>query len=155
LSLSSLARLDATAQAELCARGEVSPDELLAACLARIEALNPLLRAVVSVDPDPAAPPTGGPFSGVPFLVKDALPWPGMRWSFGSRLFASNVAQQHVPYGKALAASGLVCVGKTAMSELGLLGSTETLLEGITHNPWRLARSAAGSSGGSAAAVAA
>ena len=73
----------------------------------------------------------------------------------GSRLLARHVAQQHTPYGRALADAGLVCVGKSAMSEFGLLGSTETLLEGATHNPWDLARSAAGSSGGSACAVAA
>jgi len=151
----SLARLDAMAQAELCARGEVSASELYDACLARIDALNPLLRAVVTVvreRPEPAKP---GPLSGVPFLVKDVIPWPGLRWSMGSRLFANNIAPTHTPYGDRLVEAGLVCAGKTATSEFGLLGSTETLLEGVTHNPWDLGRSAAGSSGGSAAAVAA
>ena len=73
----------------------------------------------------------------------------------GSRLFARNVAPQHTPYSERLADAGLQCVGKTATSEFGLLGSTETLLEGATLNPWDLSFSAAGSSGGSAAAVAA
>jgi amidase len=155
MDLASLARLDATAQAELRARGEVSADELREACLARIDALNPLLRAVVAVADAPPPPVDGGPFSGVPFLVKDSTPWPGLRWSMGSRLFARNVARQHTAYGRALAAAGLSCVGKSALSEFGLLGSTETLLDGVTHNPWDLSRSAAGSSGGSAAAVAA
>ena len=153
--LASLARLDAMAQAELCTRGEVSPSELYEACLARIDALNPLLRAVVTVVREPQAGAKPGPLSGVPFLMKDVTPWPGLRWSMGARLFANNIAQMHTPYGMRLADAGLVCAGKTATSEFGLLGSTETLLEGITHNPWELARSATGSSGGSAAAVAA
>ncbi|MCY1078296.1 amidase [Archangium lansingense] len=153
--LASLARLDGMAQAELCARGEVSADELLDACLARIDALNPLLRAVVTIAREQPRPASPGPFSGVPFLVKDATPWPGLRWSLGSRLFAANIAQQQTPYGRRLEESGLVCVGKSAMSEFGLLGSTETLLEGATHNPWDLASSPTGSSGGSAVAVAA
>jgi amidase len=153
--LAALARLDGVAQAELCARGEVSADELLGACLERIEALNPLLRAVVTVAGEPRRSTSAGPFSGVPFLVKDSTPWPGLRWSMGSRLFAANAALQQTPYGRRLEEAGLVCVGKSAMSEFGLLASTETLLEGVTHNPWELSRSATGSSGGSAVAVAA
>jgi amidase len=73
----------------------------------------------------------------------------------GSRLFAANAAQRQTPYGRRLDESGLVCAGKSAAAELGLLFSTETLLEGVTHNPWNLACSATGSSGGSAVAVAA
>ncbi|QRK12738.1 amidase [Archangium violaceum] len=153
--LASLARLDGVAQAELCARGEVSADELFDACMARIDALNPLLRAVVTVARERPRRVGPGPFSGVPFLVKDATAWPGLRWSMGSRLFASNVSQQQTPYGRRLEDAGLVCAGKSAMSEFGLLFSTETLLEGVTHNPWDLACSATGSSGGSAVAVAA
>src|SRR5690242_13955163 len=92
-----LARLDATAQAELVARKEASADELFDACLARLDALNPLLRAVVTrVEERPSAAP--GPLAGVPFLVKDATAWPGLRWSMGSRLFATNVARQQTPY---------------------------------------------------------
>jgi amidase len=154
-NLKDLASLDAMAQAELCARKEVSAAELFDACLARIDALNPLLRAVVTLARDRPLEAKPGPLSGVPFLAKDVLPWPQLRWSLGARLFASNVAQQHTPFGTRLVESGLVCAGKTATSEFGLLGSTETLLEGVTHNPWNLARSATGSSGGSAAAVAA
>jgi len=153
--LATLARLDGVAQAELCARGEITSDELFDAAQRRIEALNPLLRAVVTVHQEKRSPARSGPLSGVPFLVKDASPWPGVRWAMGSRLFARNVAPQHTPYSRNLADAGLQCVGKTATSEFGLLGSTETLLEGITHNPWDLSYSAAGSSGGSAAAVAA
>ncbi|NMO16016.1 amidase [Pyxidicoccus fallax] len=153
--LASLARLDGIAQAELCARGEVSAEELFEACLARIDALNPLLRAAVTVARERPEPASRGLFSGVPFLVKDAMAWPGLRWSMGSRLYAGNVAQRQTPYGRRLEESGLVCVGKSATSEFGLLCGTETLLEGVTHNPWNLSCSAGGSSGGSAAAVAA
>ena len=73
----------------------------------------------------------------------------------GSRLFAHQIARHESPLGKRLIAAGLVCVGKSAMSEFGLLASTESVLEGVTHNPWDLSRSPAGSSGGSAVAVAA
>lgn len=153
--LAALARLDGVAQAELCVSGEVSSNELFDACMARIDALNPLLRAVVTVANEPPRPAKSGRLFGVPFLAKDSMSWPGLRWSMGSRLFATNIAERQTPYGRRLAESGLVCIGKSAMSELGLLHSTETLLEGVTHNPWDLARSPAGSSGGSAAAVAA
>lgn len=152
-SLARLARLDATAQAALCARGEVTAEELWQACLGRIAALNPLLGAVVELSPQRAAT-HAGPFAGVPFLMKDASPWPGMRWTLGARLFAERVTHQQTDYGKRLTEGGLVCAGKTALSEFGLLASTETLLAGVTHNPWDLSRSAMGSSGGSAAAVA-
>ncbi len=151
--LAELARLDATAQAELCRRGEISARELWDACERRIAALNPLLRAVVERATD--VPSAGsGPFVGVPFLMKDAAPWPGMRWTLGARLFAERVTQQLTDYGKRLVDGGLVCAGKTALSEFGLLPSTETLLAGATHNPWDLSRSPMGSSGGSAVAVA-
>jgi len=156
MNLRSLARLHATAQAELVARREISREEAWDACRARIDALNPLLHAIVTIADGPPPPPTQGPFAGVPFVAKDVLPWPGLRWSIGSRAFARNPAPPaHTPYGARLVESGLACIGKSATSEFGLLGSTETLLEGITHNPWDLAYSAAGSSGGSAAAVAA
>lgn len=153
--LARLARLDAMAQAELIRAGELSAAEALDACRARMDALNPLLHAVVTFAEQPRAQVTEGPLAGVPFLVKDAATWPGLRWSMGARLFARNIAGAHTPYSQRLAQAGLVCVGKSATSEFGLLGSTETLLEGITHNPWDLAVSAAGSSGGSAVAVAA
>jgi amidase len=70
-------------------------------------------------------------------------------------LFASHRAAEGSAFTACVDAGGLVTIGKTATSELGLLGSTETLLEGVTHNPWDLAGSAVGSSGGAAAAVAA
>mgnify|MGYP002777821414 CR=1 FL=1 len=151
------ARLDGVAQAQLVARGEVSAAELLEACAERIAALDPLLRTITSLDLERARArrPAPGPFAGVPFLVKDVTAYPGLPWSVGSRLLAGNVAGSGTPYSERLDAAGLVTIGKTATSEFGLLGSTETLLHGVTHNPWDLSLSAAGSSGGAAAAVAA
>lgn len=155
--IASLARLDGVAQARLVSSGELSRQELLDACAARIEAIDPLVHAVVGLDMERArsAAVGSGPFAGVPFLMKDLTPYPGLRWAIGSRAFAKNVGPAPTPYSERLDAAGLVTLGKTSASEFGLLGSTETLLDGVTHNPWDLSRSATGSSGGAAAAVAA
>lgn len=157
-----LASLDAVAQAELIQKGELQPKEVLEATFTRLEHLDPLIHGVVAVDRGlalgkalalPKAP--NSPLFGVPLPIKDVVPYPGLRAAFGVRGFARNVAQEGVPFTARLDAAGMVVFGKTASSELGLLGSTETLLEGVTHNPWDLSRSAAGSSGGAAAVVAA
>jgi len=159
--LDHIARLDGVAQAELVFRGELTTLDLIDACQRRLELLNPLLRAVVASDFDAARshvrdrPVSAGPFAGVPFLFKDVCATPGLRCAFGSRLFAHHVPASGSPFTERVAAAGLITVGKSASSEFGLIGSTETLLEGVTHNPWRLTLSAGGSSGGAAAAVAA
>jgi amidase len=152
-----LARLDGVAQAELVRRGELTAAELLEACAARVERCEPLIHSIATLDFQRARAfePADGPFKGVPTLVKDVFPYPGLRWGMGSRLFAQNMQAPATPFSERIDSSGLVTVGKSATSELGLLGSTETLQEGVTHNPWDLSRSAAGSSGGAAAAVAA
>jgi len=156
-NLDFLARLDGVAQAQLVARGELREAELLDACATRVERCEPLIHSIVALDWQRARAfePKAGPFKGVPTLLKDAFPYPGLRWSMGSRLFAQNMQAPPTPYAERIDRSGLVVIGKSATSEFGLLGSTETLQEGITHNPWDLSRSAAGSSGGAAAAVAA
>jgi amidase len=157
--LDHLARLDGVAQAGLVARGELGAADLVAACERRHALVNPLLRAVVHADFDAARVRTqrgvSGPFAGVPFLFKDLVGYPGLRCAYGSRLFRGNVPAQGVPFTDHADAAGLITVGMSASSEFGLLGSTETLLDGITHNPWNLALTATGSSGGAAAAVAA
>jgi amidase len=154
-----LALLDATAQAELVARRELSALELVDAALARIARVDPELHAVASLDAEGARTrarsPLSGPLAGVPMLAKDLLNVKGQRCTFGCRLFAQNVAQEDAPLTRRLLDAGLVIVGKSTTSEFGMLGSTETLLHGVTHNPYDPARSATGSSGGSAAAVAA
>lgn len=155
--LAALSRLDATAQAELVARNELTPADLLDAAEARIEVLEPIIHSIVTLDLARArsVKPAAGPFRGVPFLVKDATPYPGLRWAIGTRLMRANRNAPATPFSSRIDAAGLVVIGKSATSEMGLLGSTETLAEGVTHNPWDLSRSAAGSSGGAAAAVAA
>lgn len=154
-----LAELDAVGMAGLVESGTCSAGELTEWALERIDDVNGRLGAFVHVAPEAArarsAGPLEGPLAGVPFAVKDAIGYPGMRWAMGSRLFADNQAPAHSAYTRALDDAGLVTVGKTATSELALLGSTETLLEGVTANPWREGVSAGGSSGGAAAAVAA
>jgi amidase len=154
-----LGMLDATAQAELVARRELSALELVEAALARIARVDPQLHAVASIDADGARArargPLSGPLAGVPMLAKDLLNVSGQPCTFGCRLFAHNVAVENAPFAQRLLDAGLVIVGKSTTSEFGMLGSTETLLHGVTHNPYDPARSATGSSGGSAAAVAA
>jgi amidase len=153
-------RLDATAQADLVRRGEVSALELVDAAIARIEALDPLINAVVSADferaRERARGPLGeGPFAGVPYLVKDLSDLAGLPTSAGSRLLAGTVADTTTPYIDRALSSGVIALGKSNTPEFGLLGTTESLALGICRNPWSLDHTPGGSSGGAAAAVAA
>ncbi|HEX8699897.1 MAG TPA: amidase family protein [Myxococcaceae bacterium] len=156
--MNDFSQLDAVGQASLVARGEVSALELVDAAIRRIEAVEPKVHALASHDFEAAraraAQRLSGPLGGVPFLVKDLMAYPGQRCAMGSRLFRANIANQGSPYTECLDAAGLITLGKSTTSEFGLLGSTETRLEGVTRNPWDLSRSATGSSGGAAAAVA-
>jgi amidase len=151
--------LDAVEQARLVRTGAVSAEELLDAALRRIEMVNPVLNAVVNVDPRRARAPLGtrsidSPLACVPTLIKDLLPYPGLPIAFGSKALGAQVSGQGSDYTDALDRAGLLVVGKTATSELGLLGTTETLAYGPTRNPWDPSRSTGGSSGGAVAAVA-
>ncbi|MCU0656659.1 MAG: amidase family protein [Polyangiaceae bacterium] len=151
--------LDAVAQASLVRAREVSALELVDAAIARIERLDPVVHAIEARGFDQAREQArgalpAGPLSGVPFLVKDLLPYPGLPCSFGSRMLRGQPAPPEPDYATALREAGLVVLGKTTTSEFGLLGTTEPLGGEPTRNPWDLGRSAAGSSGGSAAAVA-
>lgn len=98
---------------------------------------------------------TAGPLAGVPFLLKDMVEWQGHEMTLGSRLLKGYVSQQTHPLVTRYLQAGLVPVGRTNMSELGLLPTTEPDFYGPTQNPWARAHSPGGSSGGSAAAVAA
>ena len=153
--------IDATAQAELVRNREVSPQELIAAAIERIERINPQINAVVTTMYDRALdaangeiPP--GAFAGVPFLLKDLqAAYEGVRMTSGSnylRDFAPNGDSDLV---KRYKRAGLVVVGKTNTPEFGILPTTEPKLFGATRNPWDTTRATGGSSGGSAAAVAA
>ena len=152
----------ATDLASMVRSGECSARELVAASLARIEALEPTINAFTHVayesairaaDEISAGDPR--PFAGVPIAVKDNRPVSGMPLTVGSDLFGDYVAERDSFLVRRLRQAGFVIVGKTALSEMGILPTTETRRFGPTHNPWRLDRTPGGSSGGSAAAVAA
>ncbi len=159
-----VAFLDATAQADLVRRGALSASELVEAAIARLEALNPRLNAVIlpSLDAARAAAASAdlprGPFRGVPFLLKDLLCYTaGDPYHMGTRVLRD--ADFRAPHDTYLAArfraAGFVFLGRTNTPELGTLPTTEPAVYGPTRNPWDLGRSTGGSSGGSAAAVAA
>lgn len=145
---------------------QLSPVELTAALLARIEALDPRLGAFCLVTADAAraaareaeiAVMKGEPIGtlhGVPLSLKDALYTRGLRTTGGSRLFADLVPEEdNVAVGR-LKAGGAIILGKTNLSELGHKALTDNPLFGVTRNPWDLTRTPGGSSGGAAAAVA-
>ncbi|MBI3636683.1 MAG: amidase, partial [Candidatus Rokubacteria bacterium] len=159
-ALDELRFLDATALVALIRRKEISAPELLEATVARIERLNPQLNAVVTPMYDvarrTAARGPAGPFGGVPFLLKDlnAL-YGGVPLRAGSAFLAGFTPGYDSELVMRLKRAGLVIVGKTNLSEFGILPTTESTAEGPTRNPWDLTRTPGGSSGGSAAAVAA
>lgn len=159
MKLQEYCALDALGMAELVSNGQVSPKELLACALEMVSRTRDGINAVASADAGRAEKTErkhqSGLFAGVPFLVKELLPYPGLTTAMGSRLFANYIPPGGSEYTKRIDESGLFTFGNTTSSELGLLGSTETRVHGVTRNPWNPAYSAAGSSGGSAAAVAA
>jgi len=153
---------DATELAGLVARGEVSPDELLDAALAAVEARNPAINAVVLVQEAAARaaikaglPP--GPFRGVPFLLKDlgaeAKDFPSHN---GSRLHANTIYPGDSAIFSRIKATGVVTFGRTTSPEGGIGAATESAVYGgPTRNPWNTDHTSGGSSGGAGAAVAA
>ena len=150
------AGLDATALAALVGSGEVSPSEAHAAATAVHERTHPTINAVVEWydEPSPGAP--SGPLAGVPFLRKDyGSTEAGRLQEMGSRLTAGHLPTTTSPYYRRLAAAGAQVVGRSAVPEFIMHGTTESLAHGITRNPHDPTRSAGGSSGGAAAAVAA
>lgn len=159
--LDDLAFLDATAQAELVRRKEVKPVELVDAAIERIERLNPTLNAVVTPMYEQARTAASGelpqgPFTGVPFLLKDLLAsYAGVRMTLGSTFLHDFVPDHDSELVTRLKRAGLIIIGKTNAPEFGLMPTTEPRLFGPSHNPWDVSRTTGGSSGGSAAAVAA
>jgi amidase len=152
---------DGLGLAELVRREDISAKELLDAAIARVDAMNPVLNAIVTRmdEHGRAAIASGlpsGPFTGVPYLLKDlgAL-YTGAPTSYGSAFFTDNPADHDSEITARLKRAGLVIFGKTNTPEMGLAPSTEPRRFGPTRNPWNLEYTAGGSSGGSAAAVAA
>jgi len=158
-----LANMDATAQAELVSSGEASPPELVDAAIARSEQVNPEINAIIHdlSEEARAAASNGvpdGPFTGVPFVLKDlGAAFAGQPLHMGMQ--ALKDADFRAPVDTFLAerfrAAGLITIGKTNTPELGILPTTEPKAYGATKNPWDTTRTPGGSSGGSAAAVAA
>jgi amidase len=154
-------RYDALGLAELVHRGEVSPSELLDEALARTALVNPKINAVIHLMEARAreAIAAGLPDSalhGVPFLIKDLMTaFAGEPMRCGSRLFKDFVPPEDEELTRRYRQAGLVIFGKTSTPELGLTNVTEPELFGPARNPWNLDRTPSGSSGGSAAAVAA
>ena len=154
-----LAWLDATAQADLVRRGEVSPKELVEAAIARIDALNPRLDAVLRTRFDEAraeaANPPDGPFRGVPILLKDlGATVAGEATAFGIGPMAGAVMPVTSFLAEQFRAAGFVVLGRTNVPEFGTTVTTEPKSFPPARNPWNPEHSTGGSSGGSAAAVA-
>jgi amidase len=157
VNLSEYARYDATGLAELIRTGQVGAAEVQAVARAAIELVKAKLNAVVDAPFDAALDYAAqGPFAGVPFAIKDlGVHAADIPFAMGSRL-ARNV---RLPYDSELMArfrrAGLATLARTTTPEFGLSPSTEPVATGPTRNPWDLARTTGGSSGGSAALVAA
>ena len=142
--------------------GEVSSRELVEASLARIDELNPRVNAFIHVDAEGAlaaadaiGPGDERPFAGVPIAVKTEFPVEGLPLTMGSDLFGDFVAPHDAHLVRRLREAGCVIVGMANMPEMGVMPVTEPRRHGPTRNPWDLDRTPGGSSGGSAAAVAA
>jgi len=154
-------KYDGLGLAELVRKKEVKPSELVEEAISRIERLNPQLNAVIYKMYELARRAAGGdlpdgPFKGVPFLMKDILmAYAGVPLTNGSRFFKDFVPDHDCELVKRFKAAGVIVVGKTNLPEFGLVPITEPELFGPTNNPWDLSRTPGGSSGGSAAAVAA
>jgi amidase len=154
---------DASGLAELVRTRQVHPRELVTEAIERAERLNPQLNAIIHRQYERAtreadAAPLHGPFPGVPFLMKDYKGREaGEPYHMGVRPLRDMDYRPRSDSELALAfrAAGLIPIGRTNVPQMALVGTTEPELYGPTHNPWDVTRTPGGSSGGSAAAVAA
>ena len=146
-NISQLSTMDATAQAELVRRKELTPLELVDAAIARIERINPTLNAVITPLYEEAraaavAPDLSDePFRGVPFLLKDiGAMQKGQPYYMGNRALreAGFRSPFDTPLGARFRSAGLITVGKTNLPEFGAQSTTQPLAFGATHNPWAL-----------------
>lgn len=160
-----LADRSAAAIARLVAAREVSPVEVLDACLARVERYNPRINAVVTLNDRArddarelarrlARGEPAGPLCGVPVGIKDVTPVAGLRTTFGSPVYRDYVPAEDALVVRRLRAAGAVILGKTNCPEFAAGGNTFNEVFGHTRNPWDPTKSAGGSTGGGAAALA-
>jgi amidase/6-aminohexanoate-cyclic-dimer hydrolase len=151
---------DAVGLAELVRNKQVRPEELLDEAIARTAKVDPQINAVVVKHYDYAERQIerglpDGPFTGVPFLLKDLELLQGTRTTSGASVYKDNVADHTGTLAQRFLSAGVTIFGKSSSPEFGLMPTTEPRLFGPTRNPWNLAHSSGGSSGGAAAAVAA
>jgi amidase len=167
--MAELTLLPATVLAGKIRKREISSTELVHAHLAQIARLNPTLNAFVQMNADGALAEakaadasstsntktsTSGPLHGVPVSIKSSIDVRGMRCEAGTKLRAGYVANEDAPLVRRLRNAGAIIVGVTNTPELLMAWETDNLLYGRTNNPWDLARTSGGSSGGEAAAIA-
>ncbi|MFE1415077.1 amidase [Streptomyces sp. NPDC058746] len=147
---------DAVGLAAAIRRGEVSAAEAARAAQDRVRAVEARLGAVQTYveNPVPAAS-TGGAFAGVPTFVKDNTDYEGLPTGHGSAAFRPRAARQHAPFARQFLSTGVTVLGKTRLPEFGFSPTTEYVGAEPVRNPWHTDCSAGGSSGGSAALVAA
>ncbi len=150
---------DALALAERLEKGEVTPTELVEAAIKRAEQVNPVLNAIITDTFDQALEqaksPLKGKLGGVPTFIKDNVDVQGAPTLFGTRGLPKRPAKKDQAFIKQFKSLGMISLGKTALPEFGIPPTTESLLHGATANPWNTNYSTGGSSGGSAAMVAA
>ena len=151
---------DGMGLAELVRKKQVTPRELLDEAIARTARVDPQINAVVVKHYDYAQRQIDkglpdGPFTGVPFLLKDLDILEGTRTTFGAGIYKDDVADHTGTLARRFLNTGVTIFGKSASPEFGLMPTTESRLFGPTRNPWNLGHSSGGSSGGAAAAVAA
>ncbi len=161
-----LAYLTLKGASELVRRKTVSPVELTATCLKRIEAYNPALNAFIAVTRDQAMEAARameaeqlrgrwrGPLHGIPIALKDNIDTAGIRTTAASELFKDRVPSADAEVVRRLKNAGAILLGKTNLHEFAYGGSSSVSYFGPVHNPWALDRIPGGSSGGSAAATA-
>lgn len=140
-------------------QGKVTASQAVEDALDRLGRVNPLLNAVTSATAVSAraraARPVAGAAFGVPIVTKDNTPRAGELFTQGSRAYRERIAAQTAPYLDAVDAAGFISIARSTCPEFGLAPTTEPQLTGPTRNPWDPSRSVGGSSGGSAALVAA
>src|ERR1700710_172496 len=161
-----IVKLDASRIAELIAKRELSPVEVMQAHLDRIAEVNPKVNAIVTLadgaldaakNAEAAVKPGArlGPLHGVPFTVKDGIDTAGVLTQRGSPIFKGRVPATDATVVARLKAAGAILIAKTNPPEFSYSIETDNLLTGQTNNPWNLAYTPGGSSGGESAAIAA
>lgn len=164
--MSALWSLSAHELARRIAAREVSSREVVDAHLARIEAVNPAVNAIVRVladearagadeaDRKVAAREPLGPLHGVPFTIKENIDFAGLPTTWGVPALAQAIAPQDAPVVERMRAAGAIPIGRTNLPDMALRVHTDSALHGLTRNPWNRSRTAGGSSGGEGVALA-